>query len=164
MMRCPPDVWTPKRVSETMIDALKWARKTAGPVGPRGFTVVRGLNFEASDDDSAVEGWGVREIAGEPDEHQARIARYFTLEQISLYEKAMRWQAKYLVNPGHRRSAIILNHWLKARVEREFNFQKWLKEQGVSRTHAYRVKDKGLSLIAQGLHRDGERVPAPIQL
>lgn len=145
-----------------MVGALKWVRKTVGPIGLRGFVTKKFLrDYESLDKDSAVDGWGECEVA---DEKETHVERYFTLEQISLYEKAIRWQAKYMVNPGHRRSAIILNHWRRQKVEREFRFHKWVKEQGTSTTHAYRVKDKRLSLIAQGLHCDGEGVPEPIPL
>lgn len=146
------DVWTPKRVRECLVEAVRWARYNAGPTGP---AEVRSLypTYVASDDDREDEGWGLAESADDPTEPPPARRRLKPHEVSSLIE-ALHWAARYAV-PGHPTSARILNLWLRCKVHKG-NFDKAIDRRGeMSRASAYRYRDRALAAIAIGLTDDG---------
>lgn len=163
MHQVAPAGWTPKRVGETLTEALRWAAVSAGQVGPRGFSRSSALSsYKATLDDHLAEGWGLPELAEEEPEKQIRPAYSFT--QIRLFQQAIHWQFRYLY-PDHPVSARILKAWLVYSITRNGRaFEAAVKEAGISRQHAYRIRDKALSIICAGLWRDGAQPPERITL
>src|SRR5690554_3228276 len=95
-----PIGWTAKLVSEVMIDALRWAALTAGPVGPSGFVTFRATRqFRATLEDHLDEGWGLPEPA--EDEPEKKIRPAYSPEKIAVFRQALQWQTKYLF-PDHQ--------------------------------------------------------------
>lgn len=152
--------WTPRLVRETLVEAMRWARDTAGAVGPRGFARARGLAYTATLADHLTEGWGLPEEADQDEE--AKPARSYTPEQIALYTAAIFWQGRYCV-PANAGSSRMLGLWLRGRVH-GVPVEAALREMQVSKAHAYRLRDRALSRIAQGLTADRVPVPGPITL
>ena len=87
----------------------------------------------------------------------AEYRRTCTLAEIQLFQGAMHWQFRYLY-PAHTEMGSALAVWLRTSV-RKGAFDRQVASLGYSRGHCDRMRDRGLSLIAQGLHRD--RVPLP---
>ncbi|ULB08422.1 hypothetical protein ORIO_00505 [Cereibacter azotoformans] len=148
----PRETWTPETVERALVDALTWVRSTGGPVGPRGFSrsqsrFVRALGWE---DD-----WGAVETADDDVPPPIRIQG--TAARVTFYETALEWPARYLC-PDHVGSARCVGLWARCKA-RKASFAYEAKARGLARRHAYSLKDRALSLIAQGLERD--RVPAP---
>lgn len=79
--------------------------------------------------------------------------------QVSRHEAALAWPAVYLC-PAHHGSARMCGLWATSRAYRR-SFDQSLKARGVGRSLAYRLRDRGLSLIAQGLDRDGVPLAPP---
>ena len=152
--RREPETWTPKRVGEVMTEAVRWARFNAGQVGPAG---IKGCMpaFNPTLEDHLDEGWGIPEVAGENEPDAARpVRRPATPEQITRFEAALHWPTLYLF-PRHEGSARILGLWLRCKVHKR-PFDAAIKARGtISRTNAYALRDRALSLISQGLDRDG---------
>lgn len=151
--------WTPKLVSEVMIAALKWAADTAGRVGPSGFATSRANGYVATLEDHLAEGWGLPEVADPQDDRPIR--RAYTSAELVLFPRVIQWQGTYLRDRPE--VGRVLGIWLRYRAYGQYGDRRgwearW-RDIGYSRGHAYRVRDKGLSLIAQGLYRD--RVPLP---
>lgn len=147
------DVWTPKLVSERLVEAVRWARYNAGPTGP---AQVRALypTYVPSDDDFAAEEWGFRESADDGDLEPPPQRRRPKPKEVSAMIAALFWPGKYAV-PGHPTSARYLNLWLRCKVHKS-NFDKTIEREGkISRASAYRYRDRALAAIAQGLMRDG---------
>jgi hypothetical protein len=103
------------------------------------------------------EGWGLPEIADEPDEAFVRIQP--SARQVTRHEAALQWPAVYLVGAGLQGSARMVGLWAACKAYRR-PFAKAIEGRGVSRPAAYALRDKGLSLISQGLTRD--RVPVDL--
>lgn len=157
-----PDTWTPDLVAEVLVEARKWAGLSAGRVGPLGFVTTRGMAYLPTLEDHLAEGWGLPETADEEidDAERARRMRAYSTAQIALFEHSLTWPQRYLVgaNPG---SARMLSIWIKhRRGKRAPGFNEQVESMGISRAIATRLKDRGLSMIAQGLHRDGISLPA----
>ncbi|MBN9033670.1 MAG: hypothetical protein J0I23_28140 [Rhizobiales bacterium] len=147
------DVWTPKLVRERLIAAVRWARYHAGPTGP---AQVRALypTYVPSLDDFAEEGWGFRENADDSELEPPPPRKRYKPKEVSAMIAALYWPGKYAV-PGHPTSARILNLWLRCKVHK-LNFDKAIERKGeMSRASAYRFRDRALTAIATGLHRDG---------
>ena len=148
------DVWTPKLVRDRLIEAITWARFCAGPVGP---TKIKSNlpAYRASLDDHLAEGWGLPEVAGDDDPIDRRLYLPPPADRVQALIEALEWVAHYvaLTNQG---SARMLNLWLRCRVYK-LDFDWMVGELGLSRGHAYRLRDRALSLIAQGLDRDGKQ-------
>lgn len=143
--------WTPDLVREEMVEALRWARQAAGPVGPRGIKsgmpaiVMTHLERMAED-------WpGIQEL-----ERQPKPKRY-SPAQVSHFERVIEWQLRYLREAPT--CASMLGLWLACKVSKGVTFGKACDAQGIVRATAYRYRDKALSWIAQGLEADG--VPTP---
>lgn len=148
--------WTPKRVRETLVEAVTWAKQFAGPVGP---SSVRSSmpSFRATLEDHLDEGWGLPELAGDDGAEDRQMAVPVAPERADFLMAALSWQAIYLVNPGNIGLARNLGLWLHyatARGGRD-GFEAALKRRGVAKGHAYRLRDRALSQIAIGLTRDG---------
>lgn len=148
--------WTPDLVAEVMIDSLRWAADTAGHVGPRGYARSAALSgYRATLEDHLREGWGLPEelLPDEP-----RIRRPYTAAELVILPRVLNWQWTYL-GRDFGEVGRVLGVWLRNRAYRSRRWEQQWKDIGYSRGHAYRMRDRGLSLIAQGLHRD--RVPLP---
>lgn len=146
------DVWTPKRVGETLIEAVRWARYNAGPTGP---APVRALypTYYPSDADRDAEGWGLEESADDPTDPPPQRRR-LTPKEVSRLIDALHWPMRYAVQ-GYPGSARILNLWLRCKVHK-VNFDKTIERKGrMSRASAYRMRDRALAAIAIGLTKDG---------
>lgn len=156
----PPHVWTTSLVRDVLLDTMSWANVTAGQVGPRGFARVAGLQWSPTLEDHLKEGWGLPDKAEVEVEERPR--QFFTQVQIALFSRALHWQGKYLY-PDHIGSSRMLALWLRCKARRA-SFDKGIERLGVSRGHAYRLRDRALSRIAVGLTADRVPVPAPLSL
>lgn len=157
----PPEAcWTPKDVGDQLVAAMVWVRRYGGPTGPRAFGTIN-LNFKASLNDHLAEGWGLPELADIDEteaEKDAKLILPPSAAQVSRHLAALEWQAIYLV-PDHIGSARLMGFWAVSKA-RDIPFERILQGR-VSRAHALRLKDRGLSLISQGLARDG--VPVAVK-
>ncbi len=145
------ETWTPKRVGEVLIEAVRWARYNAGPTGPAPIRSIMPV-YTPSIFDRLEEGWGLPD-AGDAEEARPRRRGYSPQEAQRLID-ALYWPAKYAV-PELPTSARILNIWLRCKVHRQ-DFDKAVdRHAGVSRATAYRYRDKALAAISVGLDRDG---------
>lgn len=138
--------WTSKAVKDTLVEAVRWVRYSGGPVGP---AAIRSCmpHYAATLDDHLEEGWGLPESADDELEvTEMRISP--TPERVDELVDALTWISRFVTatNPG---SARMLSLWLRCRVERH-NFVEALGGK-VSRGHAYRMRDRALSLIAIAL-------------
>lgn len=154
----PPqrEQWGPKLVGERMIAAVRWAAFSGGRVGPAG---IKGSMpaFNPTLDDHLDEGWGLPEIAGDDEPEAKRLRVQATAEQITAHEAALNWPAVYLY-PAHEGSARFLCLWVRCKVHKR-PFDEAISRRGtISRATAFRLRDRGLSLIAQGLDRDRVRL------
>jgi len=151
----PQEQWSPRLVGEALIEALKWARWAAGRTGPAGYFGLRLPEAALSADDRLALGWDAAPgSADDPaDLPPPRIRP--TAAQVSRHMAALEWPAVYLC-PNHYGSARMCGLWAASKAYRR-SFDGALKARGVHRSLAYRLRDRGLSLIAQGLDRD--RVP-----
>lgn len=148
------DVWTPKRVAAELVEAVLWARQFGAIAGPSGY---RGSlpSFQPTLDDHLDEGWGLPEVAGDdvPDGRPLRIP--VSAERAQQLGETLAWVGQYVVptNPG---SARMLSLWLKYQTQGSTRgFEPAVKRMGIARGHAYRLRDRGLALVAAGLDRDG---------
>jgi len=147
-----PETWTPKAVGEAMLEALRWAQWSAGRVGPGGVKTVS-LPFIASLDEHLAEGWGLPEVAGDEEPDPRRLRVMPSPAQVARHEAALDWPRRYLGD--HEGSARILALWLRCKIQKK-PFDAAVKARGtISRTAAYQMRDKALSIISQGLDRDG---------
>lgn len=163
------ETWTPKLVGERMVEAVRWAAFTGGKVGPGG---IKGSmpSFNPTLDDHLDEGWGLPETAGDEEPGNGkRLVVQATAAQITAYEAALNWPAVYLY-PAHEGSARLLCLWVRCKVHRrpfegaikarysrmvQRDGDKAQREWGMSRATAFRLRDRGLSIISVGLDRDG---------
>ncbi|RHZ95361.1 hypothetical protein D1122_14845 [Cereibacter sphaeroides] len=81
---------------------------------------------------------------------------------VSRYVAALQWPADYLC-PEHIGSARCLGLFTACKAY-GLLIAPELKARGVARHHAYRLRDRGLSLIALGLEKDAVPVPQPERL
>lgn len=148
------ETWTPKLAGDRMVAALRWATYTGGRVGPSG---IKGSMpaFNPTLDDHLDEGWGLPDRAGDDDpEDGKRIVVQATAAQITAYEAALNWPARYLY-PAHEGSARMLCLWLRCKAHKR-PFEDAVKRRGtISRATAFRLRDRGLTIISIGLDRDG---------
>lgn len=150
----PQDGWTPKLVGEHLIEALRWARYAAGRTGPVGYVAQRLPEAVLSIEDRLALGWDAAVKADPEDQRFLRVQ--LSASQVSRHEAVLAWPATYLVPSGHTGSARMVGLWAASRAYKR-SFDQALKARGVGRSLAYRMRDRGLSLIAQGLDKDGVR-------
>jgi len=146
--------WTPKEVGAQLVEAMRWVRRFGGPAGPRAWGTIN-LNYRATLNDHLAEGWGIPELADDDeteDEKDDRLIMPPSAAQVSRHLAALEWQATYLC-PDHIGSARVMGFWAVSKA-RDIPFERLLNGR-VSRAHAIRLKDRGLSLISQGLACDG---------
>lgn len=150
--------WTPKIVAEQLVEAMRWAA-AQGPVGPRGFNHVR-LNFSATLEEHLAEGWGLPEAAEDDGRCEDRPLRLMLPPAVvSRHRDALEWPAVYVARDNNT-SARMLGLWAACKAGKR-SFDGAIKAKGgIARAHAYRYRDRGLSLISIGLARDG--VPVDI--
>lgn len=149
------DQWSPKLVGERLIEAVRWARYSGGPVGPAG--IKSGMpNVALTLEEYLAEGWG---LPDGPDEDEAKLRERklriaATPQKVSAHLAALEWPARYLV-PERAGDARVLNLWVRCKVYgRPFN-DAIDKRKYLSRAMAYRMRDRALSVISVGLDRDG---------
>ena len=146
------DGWTPKAVKERMVEAVRWARYNIGPTGPVPIRSSMPI-FRPTLDDHLEEGWGLPEKAEGVEEAEQVLRIALPPEKIQQMIDALEWCAKY-VAAEHPGSARMLNLWVRCRVYKG-DFNRVVEARGISRGHAYRLRDRGLSIIAQALVADG---------
>lgn len=141
---------------------MRWSRQCAGRPhrgrwGPWGFNYVR-LPFAATLDDHLREGWGLPEVAGQDEPTEDRPLRILLPPAVvSRHRSALEWPARYLC-PDHATSARVVGLWAACKAGKR-SFDGALKARGgIARAHAYRYRDKGLSIISQSLAREGVAV------
>lgn len=146
--------WTAKLAGETLVAALDWARRTSGPVGPQG---LRGMRLPGSIltlEQRLGLGWGLPEVA-DPDDVRPIVVRP-SPGMISRHMAALAWPAVYLAEADGSRQMVSL--WAGCKALRQ-PFNEAVKRRGtIDRSAAYRLRDRGLTLIALGLTRDGVSV------
>ncbi len=151
------ETWTPDLVGKRMTAALRWATYSGGAVGPAG---IRGSMpaYNPTLDDHLDEGWGLPEAAGDDEPGGGkRLIVQATAAQITAHEAALSWPAVYLY-PAHDGSARMLCLWLRCKVFRR-PFDEAVKRRGtISRATAFRLRDRGLSIISIGLDKDGVKL------
>jgi hypothetical protein len=152
----PDEGWTPGIVKVRLIAALQWAHYSAGRVGPA--PMGSGMPvFRATFDDHMAEGWGIPEIA-DPDDVVEKVVRIAaTPAEVEAHLEALGWVADYLL-PAHPNLASILSLWLRCKVQRH-SFDKAIdRRRNLARGHAYRLRDRALSLISQALANAGSPI------
>ncbi len=134
---------------------MRWTL-SQGPVGPRGVSHVR-LPFAATFDDHLDEGWGLPEAADDDRGEDRPLKLMLPPAVVSRHRAALEWPATYLA-AEHVTSARMLGLWVACKAEKR-SFDGAVKARGgIVRAHAYRYRDKGLTLISIGLARDGVAV------
>ena len=143
--------WTPRRVGEQLVEALRWVRRAGGAVGPAG--IRSGQPAYIATLEEFMEDFGIPEVAD--DEEGARPMRIDpSPAQVSRYLAALEWSAIYLI-PDHEGSARMLGLWAACKAHKR-PFDKAVRERAnISRGAAYALRDRALSIISQGLQRDG---------
>jgi hypothetical protein len=150
------ETWTPKLVREKMIEAVRWTRYNVGPTGPapiRSTMPDVALTLE----DHLAAGWGIPERA-DGSEDEVKVVRLpVSPETVDEMVWVLDWCRLYLIGE-HANAARILNLWLRCKVYKK-NFDAALKARGseLSRAHAYRLRDRALSVISQRLAAEGYR-------
>lgn len=139
--------WTPKAVGEELTQAVKWAMRFGGRVGPAG--IKSGMPALMMDDyDRLAEQWDlVRDQEARPK------GRMYTPAEVSRAERILQWPIAYLSE--HPRNARAVSFWVLCKARPKLRYSAALDAVGISRATAYRHRDRGLSLIAQGLTADG---------
>lgn len=143
------DQWEPKIVRERLVEAVRWARYNAGQTGPSGIRSCMPA-YVAGLEDHLESGWGLPETADPKEEKTLRVN--LAPAKVTQILASLEWCAEYLRD--HQGSAVWLNVWLRCKVYGG-DFNRVAAARGVSRAHAYRLRDRGLSLIAQGLDSKG---------
>lgn len=138
--------WTPKLVRKELEAAMRLIQRTAGRVGPAA--------YRSSMPAYSHDWWEQVIQAGEGNLYAGgnRIRLGASAAQVSRMERVMRWQIVYLdAWPGPRTGLRLhLQH-----VAHGVPFSRLCRERGVPLATAKRARDKALSLISQGLDRDG---------
>lgn len=153
----PPaaDGWTLEKVGERLVEALRWADHAAGRTGASGMVGMRLPEAILSMEDRLALGWGLHEVADPEEERPLRVQ--LSAAQVAALEEVLQWPAKYLC-PDHAGSARMVGLWAACRA-RKSSFDVALKaRRTIAKATAYRLRDRGLTLISQGLDRDGRQV------
>lgn len=135
--------WTPKRVSEELIEAVGWATRTGGRVGPAGFG--SGMpEIMMTQMERIAEQWPL--LPNDPPR------RAFSPARVSQMERILLWQTKYLSESPI--VAVELSIWLFCKVRKGARYGAILERAGKSRATSNRSKDRALALISVGLTKD----------
>lgn len=148
----PVEGWTPERAGAALVEALRWLRGAGGRVGPAGFG---GMQWQAKalTVEEFLEAWGfLPESANDPDDAPP-VRIQATAAQVTRHLDAIEWPARYLA--GHDGSRQMVALWANCKAYRR-PFNAAVKARGtIDRSLAYRLRDRGLSLISVALSRDG---------
>lgn len=149
-----PETWTPDLVGKRLCAAVRWATYSGKAVGPAGICGSMPA-FNPTLDDHLDEGWGLPEVAGDEETGDGkRLVVQATASQITQHEAALLWPVIYL-HPAHEGSARMLCLWVRCKVHKR-SFDDAVRRRGtISRATAFRLRDKGLSIISIGLDRAG---------
>lgn len=148
----PPDHWTPELVEARLVEALRWVRFTAGRVGPGAVRSAMPV-YVPQLADYLEEGWGLPERA--PDDDLEARPHMPGAEEISQLEAALSWVGAILA-PRSVEMARAVNAVAFSKAC-AIPFSRIAKQRGISRATAYRLRDRGLSIIS--VHLDQEGVP-----
>lgn len=138
------DVWTPKLVGEELLEAVRWANRSAGPVGPARLRSNM-PNLAMITDDADFDGWPPMEVRP--------MRRALSPARVSQLERALYWQATYLKD--QRGAARVLKHWVRVKLTKGMTFDQACDRRGWARPTAYRRRDEALREIAVGLTMAG---------
>ena len=141
-------VWTPKLAGEELVEAVRWANKAAGAVGPSSRT---GFFPEValSADERALEEWPALDELDPPSPRRPHV----TPSRVSQFERIIWWPARYLRDlPGPAR---VLHVWVRCKLSKRAKFDEACDRMGWARATAYRARDKALVAISMGLTADG---------
>jgi hypothetical protein len=107
--------------------------------------------FSPSFEDFLEEGWGIPEAEDDLDGKALILPPSPAL--VTRFIAALEWPTVYLcpANPG---AARMVSLWGLCKATRR-PFDRAVKDRGLGRGAAYALRDRGLSLISQGLTRDG---------
>ncbi|MGO4909536.1 hypothetical protein ACEN2J_14520 [Pseudorhodobacter sp. W20_MBD10_FR17] len=145
----PYEGWTPDLVSQAMLDAIRWVRRQGGSAGPRGMRSA--MPDYVPTFEELLEDFGIPERADDEPERALEIPP--TPAQVSRHLAVLEWPADYLC-PANVGSARMLGLWAACKVTRR-PFAEAVKGRRVARGAAYALRDRGLSIISQGLEWDG---------
>ncbi|GHC45582.1 hypothetical protein GCM10007315_03810 [Gemmobacter tilapiae] len=98
-------------------------------------------------------GWGLPERPDDDDLEACRLTIPPSAAQITRHLSALEWPATYLVAHGHSGSAQMLGLWATCKAYRR-PFDRACEARSIGRSAAYALRDRGLSLISQGLARE----------
>lgn len=148
------DIWTPKRVGDCIIEAVRWAQHSGGSFGPRGFG--SGMpELSLTSEERMLEQWPSLDAVGEF-EPPSKPRRSYSPSKVSQMERVLLWPMTYLKGyeqqqPGSFR---IFRVWVQCKINKGMKFDAACDQRKWSRATAYRARDKVLSHIAQGLTAD----------
>lgn len=153
-------LWSPDQVAARLIESVRVMQRHAGRVGPRGYTPAWGIEVAAEELSTGEKAKMIPE--GELDAYEQRLAaernRYLmgaSQQEMSRAEEAMFWPQRYLAQ--HEGALRVLRAYIVCRALRK-RFGATCKRRGWSRATAYRMRDRGLAVIALGLARDMIRI------
>jgi len=151
------DVWTPKIVGDYLIDAIKWAQRSGGSVGPAGFR--NGMPDPAlSSEERALEEWPSMFEIEEFDPPKAPTRRSLSPAKVSQMERILVWPMKYLSGFNAKDDPVsweVFHAWIRSKITKGVSFEEICKEKEWSRATAYRLRDRTLGMIATGLTAEG---------
>ncbi len=157
------DLWVPKLVKARLVESVRIVNATAGPVGPAGYG--SSLPRELVEAASRRQGDGETPWWGHTDEGARNVVRRFSPARVSQAEIEALWPYRYLRDApppagSDLEPLLALKTWLSCKLTRGVTFEEACKACRWARGTAYRAVDRALSVIAQGLNRDGVPVPS----
>ena len=149
--------YTPEHVKERLLEAVRWLRHNGSSAGPHQMRSPIPA-YRSTLEDHLLEGWGIPDKADgvEAADQASKIVRMrHSPARVDEMLRVLDWCRLFLAR-DHAGDAVILNLWLRCKVYR-INFEEAIKERGfpLTRRHAYRMRDRALSKIAQGLQQQG---------
>jgi len=140
-------VWTASEVKSALVESVLWVRFHGGAVGPAGIRSCM-PSYQPSLYDHLEEGWGLPEVAGDDAQRERKLVLPPSPKRVEQMVDALTWISVFLVatNPG---SAQMLALWVRCKVYRR-DFGEATAGR-VSRSSAYRLRDRGLGIIATRL-------------
>lgn len=133
-------LWTPKRVGDELVKAIRWS----------GSAVIKPGPGSASNKVFA-------KLAALVDEPTERPGRSYSPQQVARFERVIEWPMKYLGDLYTRdpEAIWVFKLWIECKITKGMTFIETVDGIGLSRATAYRYRDSVLSIIAQGLTADG---------